>query len=86
MKKDDDEKEAGQRKSALAEMMPVIRSICGANEADRAIKDDSKDEKPGLGPFFKRLLNEAKELEKAKNRQEIQILNGLKYPGEKRIH
>lgn len=89
MKKKDDKKEDEQGKLALKDALDATRLIFGAkkpqdglNEPDRDIKDDSE-EGPGMKSFFKKVIERR---DAAIKREQINILDGLGYPGGKRVH
>lgn len=94
MKKDADEKKAGQEEFSLGALLKIGLVLFGAkepsgqdrlNETDRAIKEDSKndEDEPSMGAFFKKVI---KRRDEAKKREELQILDSLEYPGGKRVH
>lgn len=72
MKRDDGGEKNEQRKPTLDDVLDATRWVFGA-----------KEEKPGMGPFFKRCKER---LDEAKKREQIHILESLEYPGGKRVH
>ena len=90
MQKKDGRKRGEERKPALKETwLDATQLILGAkgpqdglNEADQATKDDGEEGR-GMKSFFKKVIERR---DAAIKREQTNILDGLEYPGGKRVH